>query len=555
MPKTLKEAKDSNLSFNSFGNKFCYGFLESPETWVDFLQTTFKNKPTKENIIFQDIIKSVVSLNCNLVLIEFDCIDRDYRTMHSSFYDRSYQKTDPTITRIYFFKSPHKEFLSLAEFLKCSSLIGYCNIRPFMSGRVGKCYLPPPAFISKSKFFRITCQTNLNCRINSRCFSIQGMPFIHQDGLVMVCAHSALWMCTRYLSSANSTTTIYPPDVKIAAYKDFGARGLPRPAVGLAVDQIINAVSNLNYPPLFWYFEHRPVNEIVKYILPYLDSCIPVIAGIPGHAVTIIGYTFDESLRQVSIKSSSNSCSLSCLVTGFIAHDDAAGPYRIIPLDDSDDFKQKHFHDVPSSFITSYTISSITSAITFLSERLSTGANDINVALSRQLQCGINTKIGDTYSRELLISSSHSCEAATEWRRMITESSTDKFLIRTYLIDSYQYKNMLQTSSHFQNYSLELRTYLINQPMPRAIWVTEVTTFSRFTTSRTILGDFICDTTGNRYNNMILFAHLPGFIINYKNESVIRPEDIDPITIHSNNDKPYDFGNGDQFHDLSWVYQ
>jgi hypothetical protein len=63
--------------------------------------------------------------------------------------------------------------------------------------------------------------------------------------------------------------------------------------------------------------------EAREFIYTCVESGLPVIAGIPGHVVVVIGHDYDKRVRF-----GGRMHSMSESVKHFIVHDDALGPYR-----------------------------------------------------------------------------------------------------------------------------------------------------------------------------------------------------------------------------------
>ena len=69
---------------------------------------------------------------------------------------------------------------------------------------------------------------------------IKGVPFIQQDGMVMVCAQASMWIAAKYMHYAYALPRYLPYEITERATKPFIQSGRPIPSTGLAIEQIMS---------------------------------------------------------------------------------------------------------------------------------------------------------------------------------------------------------------------------------------------------------------------------------------------------------------------------
>jgi hypothetical protein len=122
--------------------------------------------------------------------------------------------------------------------------------------------------------------------------TVNGFPFISQDADVTVCAQSAVWMLLRYFSNRYR---LYPetyPFQVANLTKDYSI-GRIYPSGGLYVWQMSESLRQLGFAPVIY---TRSAFENFEHLLyTYIESGLPVLAGLKDHVVVAFGHRSDFS--------------------------------------------------------------------------------------------------------------------------------------------------------------------------------------------------------------------------------------------------------------------
>ena len=392
----------------------------------------------------------------------------------------------------------------------------------------------------------------MSAQIHEHELAAHGCPFMHQDAMVMVCAQASLWMAARFLSLHNGAPPCYPPDITLAAYKNFAWYGDPLPAEGLTVEHMVNALSHMGYSPLFWVYGEpdsddpadaiRRTERILRDIMPYLESNLPVILCPPEHAVCAIGYVLGSAPGHAPTDGSTPS--LANWTEALVIHDDADGPYRIMPRDLFNHHLQDPPHSLPSSFMSVDDLKEVGAALVPLPHRVYITANAVETAVRNLLTPEGRLQAGDLLSKAVadVRSSVGDVPGLDEWERCRAGTTADCFVLRTFLVDAMQFLVALGTPE-YKGVSEFLRARYREMHWPKRIWITEITTSSRMNGNRTVLGEIISDPTANRYGDFYLAIHLPGAVIDVEARQIVVLPD----------DGPYAFGDSSSFPGLKSI--
>lgn len=466
--------------------------------------------------VFSNICALAKSLECKAILVEEDYVDYDYRDEFAHFYSTVFTSYSNLCIRLHFFKDNIAYLKELRDTNKKIDYLGYTVIRPIEVGKVGRTIFRPWVHSPNNDYH--LCVSSYSSHIFGKEFEIIGTPFIQQDTMVMRCAQASIWMATRTLSqSYRFLPRCLPYEITDAATRYPSWLGKPMPSSGLNLELMVNSLTKLGYPPLvysksqFSEEDWDPIDIIYKYI----ESQVPVIAVVPNHAITIIGHTFDphpnisKKVKQKRIISSKE------WLDSFIIHDDALGPYRLLPVSDE---ARKRFvgssreHLLPPNNCLYHTTNDVQHIIIPLPFKVYFPG----ISIDPHVEWAIKNKLFLTY---VLQSAKKGNIISKEFLDCLTGSEQSPLVLRTYFIPSEKYKANLKRPPISNEMSSRLRDEYVSMRMPHFVWITEITTADRLSQEdegkRTVLGEIIIDCTGNRYGLALLAVHLPGVLITH----------------------------------------
>lgn len=312
--------------------------------------------------------------------------------------------------------------------------LGYSVIRPgpYDDGHVGRTIVSPPPQLAKANLVTIEDQVSLF----GNDLSVEGVPFLEQDGEFLRCAHAAIWGCHysafkrdlvgRRLTAelVEMTPTLLSPD-----------RSLP--SRGMILEQI-QAVFDATGQPALRYIvdrlpeilgvENPPINPVLpagrwdtrlfSVICRYLNSGFPVMITNKGHGWNLVGWFWQGNKIR------------------FVACDDQVGPYEVIDSPFTD-------HRAP-----------------WLS---------IMVPLPPKVY--MSGEIAETWGHQRLTEASRATRAPASWKRLAEALAAEPkgVSLRTFLRDGRQYKSTLPSQGRPEEAVAALRV----ARLPRFIWVVE----------------------------------------------------------------------------------
>lgn len=340
-------------------------------------------------------------LKARYMIVEREYEDVDYHSMYSYWYSNSFKKFGRLCSRIHLFTSK----IDVANVCKSGEnelqkrYLGYTVITPLLQGKIGRTVVRPivnefhdckglvhrPHMISAP----------IRVRLNGALLRVYGTPFISGDGMVMVCAESAIWMTLQLFYKKYARLGFrrhLPSEICDATHQSFQYQGRIVPSEGLTVTNMLETIGKLGYAPTL---DMKPEDEnsngcedtesaekvptqvspddsskqqvrapwwrAVNWIFKYIDSEIPVILTLdkPEHAVAVTGCLCADSMpayHKYAGDSSHNSYHFETFdrwVSAFIVNDSSLGPYRLMPFVypvQKEGETQDHFHKRREAF-------------------------------------------------------------------------------------------------------------------------------------------------------------------------------------------------------------
>jgi len=378
-------------------------------------------------------------------------------------------------------------------------------------GNVGRTVIRP-WIIDPNRYYYL-CITSFKTHLFGKELSIAGTPFIQQDTMVIRCAQASMWTALRFMKEAYGFPTYLPSQITINATKYLALAGRTVPSEGLTAQQIVTALNSLSYSPvLYTKQQFQQIGkkwEPVKLIYKYTESQIPVIAIVPQHAITIIGHTFDPNPKSLStILGQKNIISSDNWVSGFIVHDDALGPYRLLPSAQYiTQFKTgKEANLLPPGKWIYKSTDDIRAIIVPLPPKVYYPASSIDI-VAQLIQD--RTLLSFVYKNAL-----QGYQIAWEFLTSLDPKTKNPLVLRSYFMLSEKYKQNLNKEPLCKEINPNIRWEYKKMKMSRFIWVVEITNASRLSKEkeeeRTIFGEVLSDATATRYGPAWLAIHLPG---------------------------------------------
>lgn len=267
-------------------------------------------------------------LRCRTVVVE-PYVSTDFGDEYSAFYSRIFQNVPRLCNRLHFFAGIGDDSrpIALLDLLNLSSEVsaayrGYAVVRPTSPLLVGDAVLASPH--RGGALDLVHCQSRFRVHLLGHELTVQGMPFIEQDAEVGVCADADLWMVARYMHRIGECRRFRPSEMHQLATKGL-FHGPARE--GKLREQMMDALRRMDLSPEFIWAETPEKTMAVLYSC--VESEIPVIVGLPGHVVTVIGHGYHDKMLFAD---GDKPGSMADCVNAFVAHDDAKGPYRWLPV-------------------------------------------------------------------------------------------------------------------------------------------------------------------------------------------------------------------------------
>lgn len=500
------------------------------------LERSLRIVELRDIYVFQSILNYVtIRLRCKSAYVEWHYIDKDYRSEFATIYSKMLQPYHGTSCRIHFFKHELSNQDDIE--VRSDSDLGYSGfvcVRPIDAGKIGRTILT--TFGMREGIEYPVCSNEYKSHIFGREFKTEGFPFIQQDTMVMCCAQASVWMCARYLSKQYEMVENLPGDISKFASEGIGVSRI-LPAEGLSSPEVLNVLQKMKLSPINFTIRGGIENQkestskafppgwqAARSIYTYVESGIPVIAFVPGHAFVVMGHTLLSNIDLSKVKwlipEVGNVISSAECVDGFLVCDEGKGPYKILPISDSqisEFYKagQKNFllreTNGPDGRENIVTLDDVEEMIVPLHQRMYILGEHVELILKSLLE-----------DRQSFIR--HVVEAATQGVKVSIEflaSLLDKrgkqnpIVLRPYIIESVKYKQMLRDDPPKGMDEVIKREYL-RLPMSKYIWLVEISNAEMYIApkgQKYIFGEIILDAEASKYGSaLVLGIHLPGVI-------------------------------------------
>ena len=274
---------------------------------------------------------------------------------YANYYARCYTQYEKHCKRVHFFKdefvdSDFEQMLQNPKHANWNGYVGCIVIKPLPKGIFGITHLKTYPE-TDTRYY--TCLFEKTINLFGHDCHILTMPFKEQDGIVVSCVTTALWMAFQKTSKLFNTKAPSLSEVTILAGDKYSNSGKIFPSKGLEMYQVCKAITNNGL--ISEVRSDLTSNRFLKgLIYAYLKGGIPVLLTLrlptndEHHLVTANGYKFnpDNNVKYVSDE-----------ITCFYVHDDQIGPFSRLLINnkeeeiiDENDRKVKYDYSLVTSW-------------------------------------------------------------------------------------------------------------------------------------------------------------------------------------------------------------
>lgn len=520
--------------------EFLIGQLKRDEDWARLAEAL----GGAAHRVVGSIIRHLITVNVRSYLIETRYIDRDYSSDYRRFYAQTFRTYDRHCKRIHFFAEDIASILgkpSWFERVKAlqatskQSYRGFCVVRPLPGAPIGRSVLFATGPAGRDLESVVTCRATVRANLLGAELDVTGTSFMQQDSRVGACAQVAIWTGARHMHLRHKYNWLSVADItKLAApTTSEEATSLPAGSDFLTSERMIRAINEMGFQPLC--FKDADIGAA---ILPYVDSGLPVILGLShknalGHAVTVIGRVF--SRRKTPTNQAID------YVPAFIAHDDQAGPYMLVPIDANAtkthgfDKNQAISHQFQGGQVDLNVKDHAVFAVALMPIRaFSTAREAERTTLGR-----IDAVIKDMAKIRVWLTNKGAAVNDRLLDELIAAHEQKKIILRTYLTSTSGYRRHIAHGTACN----DLKDVLLRLHLPHFTWITEISTVDSYNQSsvglRRIYGHSILDATSTGKDTAgLLMLHLPGIVFLRNIDAVPGAQQESAIVV--NNDALYE---------------
>lgn len=424
--------------------------------WDELAEWLAPETPAKAIGPLRAVLNVARQHGCRAIVLEHRYLDLDYRSEYTGFWSKRFEGRNRVAQRLHFFRThvDPEDLHDLPDRLK-GSYVGYSVLRPTLLGPVGRTVLAPPPELAGAQL----CQVRDRPSLFGSVLEVTGVPFCQQDGEVLICAHTAAWMChyvaqdRRIIGRRTTAEIVSMPSAEASRHR-------PVPSNGLTGEQLQGIFSNLGIPAFFYDFrdlpelpvdppgpgdvaeegavqehQHRVAREqVLRVVCKYLNSGFPVVVlteNGSAHAYTLVGWRLENDEIRL------------------LACDDQVGPYEEI----TDPFADTPTHrGRPKSLMVP-----LPEKVFLTGEAAETNALGLVELLASQYAKLDDPEVVDPQANDL--SEIHA--QLSTWRGPIS--------IRARLLEGRRYKALL---GHQQRSPAVLRTLRLSH-LPHWVWLVE----------------------------------------------------------------------------------
>lgn len=436
--------------------------LEQDEDWQALLDCCSGYLTDYDHLKLKEYLRPVAKT----AVLEKGYIDADYRDTYYNFFSRKFASYPSDTIRVNFFTAKISARMIRKLDRYQDDYIGFAVLKPNRVSSIGRTVFDPRKLPFVDGHI---CMAKYPVHILGAELVATGFPYMGQDTDVTICAHAACWMIFRYFSQRYSRYAEKWP-YEVTQLTGDVSTGRLVPSKGLTAHQITEMFSNFGFSPEIYIRDQYP-NIFDRLLYSYVESGLPVVVGLPGHAITIIGHQSDFSLSPGDITTTSYD-----YLTGFLANDDNFMPYHAV----------RRSGPKPEGYFSNHQMGDINLFIVPLYEKIHLSAEHVFELSDAILTSHLN---GDGSASEIL-----------EYGQLVT---------RIFLTSSKSFKRVCRQKT----LPLGLSDVYCALRMPKFIWVCELSTPELFQQGK-VVGEIIFDATANPHDRLAFLAiHYPDLLL------------------------------------------
>ncbi|NGF77378.1 hypothetical protein G5B10_15935 [Fluviicola sp. SGL-29] len=407
------------------------------------LQDEFGINEINAGILFANLVKPHFDnfKDNTFILAETNYVDKVYRDSYYHYYSSKLPKYKRNAIRLSFFEEEisDTEFFDGAQHSVLQQKYrGFIVLRPTDPFIIGRSIISP--LLLKTNNF-ISCVSKFHTTVSGVKFTVKGFPHSSQDTETISCAETSLWAIMEYFSNKYSD---YQPVLPSKIIRTLNQVSSERqiPSKGLNIAQISYALREFGFGTRI-YSKQQYTTEFEGLLSCYIESGIPIIVAIEGgsigHALLAIGH---EKIQNDEIDKITPFITVAAKNIEIYDYDTIKKNY--IFIDDNQPAYQKASLDKPA----------------------------IHYNNPEWDSCRVTYFIAPLYPKIYL----EAYEAKNYIRNFIITgpeplNNNSQVLLRFYLASSRSFKDAIAKNDSFQE---DLKSIIIETPMPKFIWVAEV---------------------------------------------------------------------------------
>ncbi len=490
-------------------------------------------------LVVRGVVRHLRTINAACYVLESRYIDRDYSSDYLRFYAQTFRSHGRHCKRLHFLSADISDAFTgpqtpnhLAKLRKLirTNYCGFCVVRPLANAPIGRTVLAAKPREPSDTETIVTCHAEYDANLFGVDLKVTGTAFLQQDARVGACAQVAVWAGIRHMHARHKYNWVSVADItRLAAPTTASeATSLPAGSDFLTSERMIRAIDEIGFQPLCF----RGKNLIGEAILPYVESGIPVIVGLSdggalGHAVTVIGRVFSKletpSNRAIDY------------VSSYIAHDDQAGPYMLVPMKKgiraNKKFKSEDFirHALNGRIVDLNMHDHAVFAVALMPRKVFSTARSAEYTAWDRIKAVLETM--SNVRKKISVNELLMDELELAYR-------SKEVVLRTYLTSAAGYRRHIVQGTACEN----LKEILLSLHLPHFTWVTEISTIGSYNQQspgmRRIYGHAVLDATSTgKDRSGLLLLHLPGIVVT--NDVNASPKKAEKYAIIEN-DKLYE---------------
>lgn len=378
------------------------------------------------------------------LLAETNYVDKVYRDSYYHYYSSKLSHYKRDCVKISLFEGE----ISVSDFGSEEKQVelqdkyrGFITLRPTISQMVGRSIVSPMALNVTNI---CCCTTQFHTTVNGQKFTVKGFPHSSQDGETITCAETTLWAMMEYFSNKYSDYKPVLPSKIIEVLNSLSAER-QIPSKGLNIQQMAYALRQFGFGTRIYSRENYKA-EFDALLSCYIESGLPLIIAMDNsktsktiaHALLSIGHEKVSNVQIDAIKAA-------YLDRGITLYDYAKIERDYIFIDDNRQTYQRAKLKTPAAHY----------------------ASDWH-------NCEISYFIVPLYPKiyiEADEAKNFVCDFLVKGHAPIANGSV--LVLRFFLSSSRSYKDQVARNATVQD---ELKTEIIETPMPKFIWVAELST-------------------------------------------------------------------------------